>query len=268
MAATSTSANFVSLPSIHEMFPEHLMHLPPRGHPIPQHTYSSSTMPIRHSTPRVAPKPYERLPLPSSLPPVPLLATAKIHASPIQRSRREAMADASAASALISLRSRPRSMTSRSYSHSPSISPLLSERSLDDEVSERAESNSTHSSEARGEHDRDAVGSLGGEDWDSGVSAAMPSAASTRKHVCPVCQKRFNRPSSLRIHVNTHTGATPFRCPYPGCGRSFNVNSNMRRHLRNHGAETGSVPSVGAGDDGDSDTTGTPSLSPARWPSE
>lgn len=55
-----------------------------------------------------------------------------------------------------------------------------------------------------------------------------------RKHVCTVCNKRFNRPSSLRIHVNTHTGATPFRCPFPGCSREFNVNSNMRRHYRNH----------------------------------
>ncbi|KAJ7500055.1 hypothetical protein FB451DRAFT_1359014 [Mycena latifolia] len=54
------------------------------------------------------------------------------------------------------------------------------------------------------------------------------------KHVCPRCRKRFNRPSSLRIHVNTHTGATPFRCPYPTCGRGFNVNSNMRRHFRIH----------------------------------
>jgi len=37
-----------------------------------------------------------------------------------------------------------------------------------------------------------------------------------------------------RIHVNTHTGATPFRCPWPNCAREFNVNSNMRRHYRNH----------------------------------
>jgi hypothetical protein len=28
-----------------------------------------------------------------------------------------------------------------------------------------------------------------------------------KKHQCPQCPKRFNRPSSLRIHVNTHTGA-------------------------------------------------------------
>ncbi|KAJ7679553.1 hypothetical protein DFH06DRAFT_512559 [Mycena polygramma] len=62
----------------------------------------------------------------------------------------------------------------------------------------------------------------GEEEWDG------------KKHVCPNCAKRFNRPSSLRIHVNTHTGATPYRCPYPDCGRAFNVNSNMRRHWRNH----------------------------------
>ncbi|KAI0092687.1 hypothetical protein BDY19DRAFT_499212 [Irpex rosettiformis] len=55
-----------------------------------------------------------------------------------------------------------------------------------------------------------------------------------KKHCCPHCNKRFNRPSSLNIHVNTHTGAKPFICPYPGCQRRFNVNSNMRRHYRNH----------------------------------
>ncbi|KAL0948789.1 hypothetical protein HGRIS_008919 [Hohenbuehelia grisea] len=56
----------------------------------------------------------------------------------------------------------------------------------------------------------------------------------TKRHVCPTCSKRFNRPSSLKIHVNTHTGATPFRCPMPDCGREFNVNSNMKRHYRQH----------------------------------
>ena len=29
---------------------------------------------------------------------------------------------------------------------------------------------------------------------------------SGRRHACPHCAKRFNRPSSLAIHVNTHTG--------------------------------------------------------------
>ncbi|KIK68346.1 hypothetical protein GYMLUDRAFT_153877, partial [Collybiopsis luxurians FD-317 M1] len=62
----------------------------------------------------------------------------------------------------------------------------------------------------------------------------MSDDGDDKKHVCTTCHKRFNRPSSLRIHMNTHTGATPFRCPYPNCGREFNVNSNMRRHYRNH----------------------------------
>lgn len=55
-----------------------------------------------------------------------------------------------------------------------------------------------------------------------------------RRHPCPRCGKRFNRPSSLKIHLNTHTGAKPYQCPFPGCGRTFNVSSNMRRHFRNH----------------------------------
>ncbi|KAF6754050.1 hypothetical protein DFP72DRAFT_813420, partial [Ephemerocybe angulata] len=77
----------------------------------------------------------------------------------------------------------------------------------------------------------------GGEDHDGGEGEGErggEGGSSGKKHVCPTCLKRFNRPSSLRIHVNTHTGATPFRCPWPSCGREFNVNSNMRRHYRNH----------------------------------
>ena len=35
-----------------------------------------------------------------------------------------------------------------------------------------------------------------------------PGETAGKKHICPTCLKRFNRPSSLRIHVNTHTGAT------------------------------------------------------------
>jgi len=64
-------------------------------------------------------------------------------------------------------------------------------------------------------------------------------------HECRHCLKRFNRPSTLRIHANTHTGARPFQCPFPDCGREFNVNSNMRRHYRNH-ARSGVSESHGA----------------------
>ena len=34
-----------------------------------------------------------------------------------------------------------------------------------------------------------------------------PPGSEEKRHCCPHCNKRFNRPSSLNIHVNTHTGA-------------------------------------------------------------
>ena len=40
------------------------------------------------------------------------------------------------------------------------------------------------------------------------ASDEEPGETAGKKHICPTCLKRFNRPSSLRIHVNTHTGAT------------------------------------------------------------
>ncbi|KAJ7617756.1 hypothetical protein FB45DRAFT_840594 [Roridomyces roridus] len=107
-------------------------------------------------------------------------------------------------------------------------------------------------------------------DLDSEESAS--STYEGRKHPCPTCGKRFNRPSSLRIHVNTHTGATPFRCPHPNCGRAFNVNSNMKRHYRNHTVAAASAASSGTTVTSPRararvPTTPSPSLSPSRSPS-
>ncbi|KAI8066582.1 hypothetical protein BC940DRAFT_302500 [Gongronella butleri] len=54
------------------------------------------------------------------------------------------------------------------------------------------------------------------------------------RYKCCYCQKGFSRPSSLRIHIYSHTGEKPFECPEQGCSRKFSVQSNMRRHLRVH----------------------------------
>lgn len=54
------------------------------------------------------------------------------------------------------------------------------------------------------------------------------------RYRCDVCLKAFSRPSSLRVHMHSHTGEKPHLCPHPGCGKRFSVQSNMRRHLRVH----------------------------------
>ncbi|KAI8827009.1 uncharacterized protein EV422DRAFT_21943 [Fimicolochytrium jonesii] len=54
--------------------------------------------------------------------------------------------------------------------------------------------------------------------------------AGQKRYICTECPKRFTRPSSLKTHLNSHTGQKPFLCH---CGRSFSVLSNLRRHERN-----------------------------------
>ncbi|OWB74481.1 nucleic acid binding protein [[Candida] boidinii] len=59
-------------------------------------------------------------------------------------------------------------------------------------------------------------------------------AQSLIRRTCPVCFKTFNRPSGLRIHMNTHTGEKPYQCKWKGCERVFSVRSNMKRHYKLH----------------------------------
>ncbi|KAK9479487.1 hypothetical protein V1514DRAFT_264709, partial [Lipomyces japonicus] len=60
------------------------------------------------------------------------------------------------------------------------------------------------------------------------------SGSAQKKHKCPVCHKRFTRPSSLQTHMYSHTGEKPFICDFNGCGRHFSVVSNLRRHKKIH----------------------------------
>lgn len=53
---------------------------------------------------------------------------------------------------------------------------------------------------------------------------------SQERYICSTCNKAFSRPSSLKIHIYSHTGEKPYKCKYAGCEKTFSVRSNMKRH--------------------------------------
>ncbi|VEU19908.1 DEKNAAC100307 [Brettanomyces naardenensis] len=69
------------------------------------------------------------------------------------------------------------------------------------------------------------------------LSLSGKYSSSKKNRSCSICNKVFNRPSGLRIHMHTHTGEKPFKCEWPNCGKRFSVRSNMIRHLKIHKRE-------------------------------
>ncbi|KAJ7908497.1 hypothetical protein B0H13DRAFT_2661976 [Mycena leptocephala] len=210
MASTSTSTPYSSatvvLPSIHEMFPEHLMHRTvPRARARPAPSPAPGPMfPRSHYVPSPPP------------PPHPSFSFDVLKSDPRAPSLQH----------IASSRPTP---THTPAHHRRQALPAVRTHTHTSPPSASRDAHRAHSSSGSSDGDIDM------EDADA-LEEGEDGAEEGKKHVCPTCAKRFNRPSSLRIHVNTHTGATPFRCPHPSCGRAFNVNSNMRRHFRNHAA--------------------------------
>ncbi|KAH9957922.1 hypothetical protein BC827DRAFT_1269907 [Russula dissimulans] len=102
----------------------------------------------------------------------------------------------------------------------------------------------------------------------SGSSSVIPSGLvgpeqSSAKYECQYCGKGFTRPSSLKIHVHSHTGERPFKCTFDGCNRTFSVQSNMRRHARTH-LQSGNEARESEGDEESEEGSPQPPAQPTQ----
>ncbi|KAI4519284.1 regulator of mushroom formation [Schizophyllum commune Loenen D] len=240
----------MSLPSIHEMFPEHLMRPTPyiASPPTPQHelTHSYTTSPtVSHRRLSLSsPRQTASYPYPPRVHQIqePRSHTDRGHIHLVNDGPRSAptapyrIEIPPAPQSPVRSRQRSASTASHGYSLRSAARPTRSHSEDYPEEPRRDAGCSSMIFSVSGYTARDSPSAGHREDGISASDEEDGGGDSTKKHVCTTCNKRFNRPSSLRIHLNTHTGATPFRCPWPHCGREFNVNSNMRRHLRNHTA--------------------------------
>ncbi|KAJ3558655.1 hypothetical protein NM688_g789 [Phlebia brevispora] len=167
----------------------------------------------------------------------------------------EAQRGASSSSAPLDSREADIRVT-RHVQYSPTCSPTTTPETRKQRIPAGLPSNSS-------EYQRSLNAHLVSRDSASSINASMyritPDRASQheepessegirvrKKHICHICDKDFLRPSSLETHMNSHTGAKPHKCTYPGCEKYFSAKSNMKRHLRKHLSP----------DDGDNDPAG------------
>lgn len=53
-------------------------------------------------------------------------------------------------------------------------------------------------------------------------------------HDCSECGKRFATPSSLKDHLNEHSGDKPYNCKFEDCAMCFKSKQLLCRHLKKH----------------------------------
>ncbi|QRV93358.1 C2H2 zinc finger [Ceratobasidium sp. AG-Ba] len=55
---------------------------------------------------------------------------------------------------------------------------------------------------------------------------------SIERRTCPRCNKVLRRPSALRIHLMSHLGIKPCKCPEPNCDYASTNDTNLHRHIQ------------------------------------
>ncbi|CAK9440983.1 uncharacterized protein LODBEIA_P48520 [Lodderomyces beijingensis] len=53
-----------------------------------------------------------------------------------------------------------------------------------------------------------------------------------KKHKCPICDSRFQRPEHVKRHLKSHSSEKPYHCEEPDCGKQFNRKDNLKAHLK------------------------------------
>ncbi|KAI5955149.1 CAS5 [Candida jiufengensis] len=53
-----------------------------------------------------------------------------------------------------------------------------------------------------------------------------------KKHKCPICESRFQRPEHVKRHLKSHSSEKPFQCEEINCGKCFNRKDNLKAHLK------------------------------------
>lgn len=64
------------------------------------------------------------------------------------------------------------------------------------------------------------------------VSEKVDNIDPKKRHQCPLCQARFQRPEHVKRHLKSHSSEKPYQCEEPDCGKRFNRKDNLKAHLK------------------------------------
>lgn len=64
------------------------------------------------------------------------------------------------------------------------------------------------------------------------VSEKVDNVDPKKRHQCPLCQARFQRPEHVKRHLKSHSSEKPYQCEELDCGKRFNRKDNLKAHLK------------------------------------